>query len=114
MPKEVGGARGEIAGGISVNMASRTMGPSRRSETGAIISDIVSVAIAELVALHTGHMWEEAGAALKSAQKWNCAPRKTAAKSSAKRAIRSERGCMCLVRRSLGKIGCGVKLYRCA
>src|SRR6266436_3355711 len=94
---------------MSIDKASRAPRLSNRSEAGATVSNGASVAIAEVVALQTGQKCEEAGAAVELAQKWNCAPRKKTARSSAKTAIPDERWCMCFVRRSLGKIGCGVK-----
>ena len=106
---QTGGARGEMARGISEDKMSRTPGLSSLLETGATASNNASLAIAEVVAQQTGQKWEEAGAALMSAQKWNWAPRKTTARSRAKTAIRDVRWCMCLVRRSLGKNGCEVK-----
>jgi hypothetical protein len=66
---EVGGARGEMALGMSVDKASRAPGLSNRWETGATTSNSASVAIAEVVALQTGQKCEEAGAALTSLQK---------------------------------------------
>lgn len=98
-----------MARGISVDTAGGALGLSNRSETCATSSKRASLAIAEVVALQTGQKCEEAGAALRSAQEWNCAPRKTTPRSSANTAIRDVRWCMCLVRRSLGGIGCNVK-----
>jgi hypothetical protein len=66
---EMGGARGEMARGMSENKISRTPGLSSRLDTGATTGNNDSLAIAEVVALQTGQRCEEAGAALKSAQK---------------------------------------------
>jgi hypothetical protein len=48
----------------------------------------------------------------RSAQKWNCAARKTIPRSKTKTRARSVQTGMCLVRRSLGRIGCAVKETR--
>jgi hypothetical protein len=53
---------------MSVDKASRVPGLSNRSEPGAITSNSASLAIADIVVLHTGQKCEEAGAARKSAQ----------------------------------------------
>lgn len=98
-----------MARGMSEDKMSGAPGLSSRLEAGATTSNNDSLAIAEVVALQTGQRWDESEAALRSAQKWNCAARKTTAKSRAKTAIRDVRWCMCLVRRSLGKNSCGVK-----
>ena len=45
----------------------------------------------------------------RSAQKWNCAARKTIPRSKTKTRARSVQTGMYLVRRSLGRIGCAVK-----
>lgn len=47
----------------------------------------------------------------KSAQKWNCAPRKIIPRSNATRRTRLALLRMCLIRRSLCRIGCRVKLH---
>ena len=57
-----------MAGGMSEDRESGVARGAKRSETGATASDSAWVAIAEVVALHTGHKCEEAGAVLKSAQ----------------------------------------------
>jgi len=53
---------------MSVDKAGRVPGLSNRPETGAMTSDSASLAIADIVVLHTGQKCEEAGAARKSAQ----------------------------------------------
>ena len=45
----------------------------------------------------------------KSVQKWNCAPRKIIPKSNATTRTRLALLRICLIRRSLGRIGCSVK-----
>ena len=69
MLPERGGARGEMARGISEDKISGTPGLSSRSETGATTSNKEALAIAEVVALQTGQRCEESDAALRSAQK---------------------------------------------
>lgn len=46
----------------------------------------------------------------KSVQKWNCAPRKIIPRSNATMRTRLALLRMCLIRRSLSRIGCRVKL----
>jgi hypothetical protein len=46
------------------------------------------VATTEHTAEQTGQMCDAEGVAVRSAQKWNCAPRKTTARSNAKTPIR--------------------------
>jgi hypothetical protein len=48
------------------------------------------VATTEPTAEHTGQMCDAEGVAVRSAQKWNCAPRKTIPRSSAKTRIRCD------------------------
>jgi len=67
------------------------------------------VATTEAAVEQTGQICEADGEAVKSAQKWNCAPRKTTPRSSAKMRICPVLACMCLLRRSLGWNGCRVK-----
>jgi hypothetical protein len=68
LPKR-GGARGEMARGISEDKISGTPGLSSRLETGATTSNKEALAIAEVVALQTGHRCDEqSDAALRSAQ----------------------------------------------
>jgi hypothetical protein len=82
---------------------------SKRFVTGITEAVGDSVATAEPAALQTGQTCEEVGPEIRSAQKWNCAARKTTASSNARGRNRDPTGCMCLVRRSLGKNGCEVK-----
>ncbi len=93
MLPEVGGARGEIARGMSVDRLSWAPGLSNRREAGATTSSRAWAATAELVALQTGQKCEAAGAAVTSAQKWNCAPKKMTARSRAKVRIRRASWC---------------------
>ena len=87
MLREVGGARGEMARGISVDTVGGMLGLSNRLETGATTSKSASLAIAEVAALQTGQKCDAGGPGLRSAQEWNWAPRNTTARSSAKSAI---------------------------
>ena len=82
---------------------------SRRFVNGIMVARADSVATAEPAALQTGQTCEDVGPEIRSAQKWNCAARKTTASSNARGRNRDLSGCMCLVRRSLGKNGCEVK-----
>ena len=66
---------------------------SNRWVTGAMTSSSVCIAMAELVALHTGQECEES-VPFMSAQKWNCMPRKASATTMAKMVVRR---CMCLI-----------------
>lgn len=52
---------------------------------------------------------ELAGPEFRSAQKWNCAARKANPSSSAPMPILLSLGNIFVLRRSLGRIGCGVK-----
>jgi hypothetical protein len=89
----VGGARGEIALGISDEGITGRPALSNWLLTGATTnSNNDSLAIAEAVALQTGQKSEEAGDPLRSAQKWNCAPRKITASNRAKRGVAIRRG----------------------
>jgi hypothetical protein len=58
--------------------------------TGAIAMLGVCVATTEPTVEHIGQMCEAEGVAVKSAQKWNCAPRKTIPRSNAKTRIRCD------------------------
>jgi hypothetical protein len=76
-------------------------------------------ATAELAVEQSGQMCEELdGPDVRSAQKWNCAARKTTPRSKASSHIRCELLRMYFLRRSLGKNGCGVKgvnpVFACA
>jgi hypothetical protein len=68
------------------------------------------VATTEAAVEQTGQRCEADGVAVKSAQRWNCAPRKITPRSSAKIRICRALACMYLLRRSLGWNGCRVKL----
>ncbi len=93
LPK-VGGARGEMERGMWIEAPRQKPRVSKRlaSRRGAIEKEWV--ATAELAALQTGQTWEEAGPAVKSAQKWNCAPRKMTASSKANVRVRRASWCM--------------------
>lgn len=67
------------------------------------------VTSAEPAAVQNGQMCEAVGSDVRSAQKWNCAVRKTTPRSKAKQVLDSVLPGMYLLRRSLGKNGCGVK-----
>ena len=82
---------------------------SSRFVTGTTATSGECVTTTEPAVEHTGQMWEADGAAVRSVQKWNCAPRKAAPRSKARMWMRRNSICMCLLRRSLGKKSCGVK-----
>ena len=67
------------------------------------------VATAEPAAEHMGQMWETVGGAVRSVQKWNCAPTKITERSNAKIPMQRDLTSMCLVGRSLVGKGCNVK-----
>lgn len=69
----------------------------------------VCVATTEPTAEHMGQTWDAEGATVRSAQKWNCAPRKTNPRSNAKTRILTVLPSILILRRSLGRNGCGVK-----
>jgi hypothetical protein len=77
--------------------------------TGAIAMTGDCAVIAKLAVEQTGQMCEADGAAVRSVQEWNCAPRKAAPRSNARMRMRRNSICMCLLRWSLGKKGWGVK-----
>jgi hypothetical protein len=60
---------------------------SKRLATGSGAIEKGCDSTAELVALQTGQKWESC-AALRSAQKWNCAPKNMTARSKARMRIR--------------------------
>ena len=82
---------------------------SRRFTTGTMATLGDCATIAEPAAVQKGQMCEPVGPDVRSAQKWNCAARNTIPRSNAKIRIRDVLPDMYLLRRSLGKNGCGVK-----
>jgi hypothetical protein len=61
---------------------------SSRFATGTVGTLRECVATAEPAVEQMGQMWEAEGVAVKSVQKWNCAPRKMTARSIAKMRMR--------------------------
>ena len=61
---------------------------SSRLETGTMAITGECVATTEPVVEQTGQMCEADGVAVKSVQKWNCAPRKITPRSNAKMRMR--------------------------
>src|SRR5260370_41123228 len=104
-----GGARGEVAYGIAEDSETSTGETSSRFVTGTIAMMGDCVATTEPAVEQSGQMCEADGAAVNSVQKWNCAPRKIIPTSNPKMRMRCVFACMCLLRRSLGRDGCGVK-----
>ena len=82
---------------------------SRRFTTGTMATLGDCATIAEPAAVQKGQMCELVGPDVRSAQKWNCAARNTIPRSNAKMRRRERLLGMSLLRRSLGKNGCGVK-----
>ena len=97
-------ARGAAEDTETINGAS-----SSRFTTGtmAMLGDCTTTT--EPTAEQIGQMWDADGVAVRSAQKWNCAPRKTIPRSNAKMRMRCDLLSMYLLRLSLGRNGCGVK-----
>src|SRR2546421_3685736 len=83
-----GGARGETARGTAEDPESTKGATSRPSVTGTMARLGDCTAITEPVVEQTGQMCEADGAAVRSVQKWNCAPRKTTPTSNAKMRMR--------------------------
>jgi len=82
---------------------------SKRLETSTIAALGDSAATAVPAALQTGQTCVDVGPEIRSAQKWNCAPRKMSARTKANMRMRRAFCCTLLIRWSLGKNGCGVK-----
>lgn len=104
-----GGARGEVEREISTEWQIAGAASSRRWTTGTIERLKTCGAIAVPAVEHNWQGCEPAGPEFMSAQKWNCAARKIIPSSRAQ--IRNLFGFtnMYLLRRSLGRNGCGVK-----
>ncbi len=98
-----------MARGTAEDTKTTNVETSSRFVTGATATSGECVTTTEPAAEQTGQMWEADGAAVRSVQKWNCAPRKATPRSNARMRMRQDSVCMCLLRRSLGKKGCGVK-----
>jgi hypothetical protein len=98
-----------VARGIAAKKWRTAAKFSKRSTTGTMAMLGDGVTIATPVAVQNGQMCELVGSEVRSAQKWNCAPKNTIPRSRAKIRIRDVLPGMCLLRRSLGKNGCGVK-----
>src|SRR5260370_5938016 len=104
-----GGARGEVARVTAEVTKTANVETSSRFVTGTMAMTGGCAASTEPAVEQTGQMCEADGAVVRSAQKWNCAPRKSTPSSNAKMRMRRGLACMCLLRRSLGCIGCEVK-----
>jgi hypothetical protein len=66
-------------------------------------------ATAEPTTEHTGQICESDGEAVMSMQKWSCAPRSRTPRSNTKNGRLSGLRSIYLIRRRLGRNGCGVK-----
>src|SRR2546425_2284694 len=82
---------------------------SSRLATGTRAMLGEQVATTEPAVEHSGQTCEADGVAVRSVQEWNCAHRKIIPRSNAKTRTRRVLHRMCLLRRRLGKNGCGVK-----
>jgi hypothetical protein len=69
MLQEVGGARGDIAGGTCSESSKQEPLVSRRLATSRGVVNRECLTIPELAALQIGQAWDVAGPALKSAHK---------------------------------------------
>jgi len=83
-----GGARGEVARGTPGDTEITTGAISSRFESGTMAMLGDGLATTEPAVEHSGQMCEADGAAVRSAQKWSCAPRKITPRSNAKMRIR--------------------------
>ena len=81
--------------------------------TGAMAMLGDCVATAEPIVEHTGQTCEVEGAAVKSAQKWNCAARKMPPRINVKMQMERDLDSIWLLRRSLCANGCWVKKTVC-
>ena len=77
--------------------------------TGTMAMLGVCVATTEPTVEQVGQICDADGGAVRSAQKWNCAARKTNPRSKAQRLIRCVLPSIVLPIASLGRNGCGVK-----
>jgi hypothetical protein len=84
----MGGARGEVARGTAEDAEPTKGATSSRFVTGTMAMLGDGVATTEPAVEQTGQMCEAEGAAVKSVQKWNCAPRKITPTSNAKMRMR--------------------------
>src|SRR6266436_3174362 len=81
--------------------------------TGAMAMLGDCAATAEPIVEHTGQTCEVEGAAVKSAQKWNCAARKMPPRINVKMQMERDLDSIWLLRRSLCANGCWVKKTVC-
>ncbi len=98
-----------MARGTAEDTKTTNVATSSRFVTGTRATSGECMATTEPTIEQTGQMWEADGAAVRSVQKWNCAPRKATPRSKTRMRMRQDSVCMCLLRGSLGKKGCGVK-----
>lgn len=109
MGYSAGGARGERARGTAEKIETIEGAASSRFTAGAIAMLGDCVATTEPAVEQTGQMCEADGVAVRSAQKWNCAPRKMTPRSNARKRTLCTLLRIFLLRRSLGPNGCRVK-----
>jgi len=92
-----GGARGEVARGTTEETETIVGTISSRLLTGTIAMTGDCVVTTEAAVEQTGQMCEADGVLVKSAQKWNCAPRKTIPRSNARMRTRLVFTCIYLI-----------------
>ena len=85
---------------------------SSRSVTWTISTLGDGVATAEPTTEHTGQICEADGEPVMSMQKWSCAPRRRTPRSNTRNGRLSGLRGIYLIRRRLGRNGCGVKDLR--
>ena len=98
-----------MAPGTAENPETTRGATSSRFMTGTKAMPGVWVATTDPTVEQVGQKCEADEVTDRSAQKWNCAARKTIPRSKTKTRARSVQTGMYLVRRSLGRIGCEVK-----
>src|SRR6266436_6251548 len=98
-----------MARGTAENIETTRGATSSRFRTGTMAMPGVWVATADPTVEQVEQKCEADEVTVRSAQKWNCAARKTIPRIKTKTRTRSVQTRMYLVRRSLGRIGCAVK-----
>lgn len=77
-----------MARGAAEDTKTTNVATSTRVVTGTTATSGECVATTEPAVEQTGQMWEADGAAVRSVQKWNCAPRKATPRSKARMRMR--------------------------
>jgi hypothetical protein len=102
-----------VARGIAEDGETSKGATGSRFMTGTMAMLGDCVATAEPIVEHTGQTCELDGAAVQSAQKWNCAARNMPPRSNAKMQMERDLDCIWLLGRSLCGNGCRVKKTLC-